>query len=117
MKSEHPMDQVNARRRAELAKIHVGAKQLGLGREAYESMLWTLCRVRSAADLDEHGRKQVLGLVRKIRAQLRAAGRSDLYADGIAQRMFHVDRYEWCNEDQLWRIVAALGYDARRHGR
>jgi phage gp16-like protein len=127
-------------RRAELAKIHIARAQLQLDDDAYRDMLWTVARARSAADLDSEGRHQVLEhlkargfrgrrkgrsrpgvgrvrLVRKIRAQLRAAGRQDAYADGIAQRMFHVDRYEWCDRDQLHRIVAALTYDAQRHGR
>ena len=45
-------------RRAELAKIHMAAKALGLDRDTYEDVLWTICRVRSAADLDSQGRFQ-----------------------------------------------------------
>lgn len=47
-------------RRAELAKIHIAAKQLGLDRDTYEAMLWTLARVKSAGDLNAEGRHQVL---------------------------------------------------------
>jgi len=127
-------------RRTELAKIHMGAKQIGLSDDSYRDMLWCIARVRSASDLDEYGRKKVIqhlakcgatfkrpgrptpaadkqGLVAKIRAQLAAANRPDAYADGMARKMFTVDRFEWCTEDQLRRIVAALNYDAKRRAK
>ncbi|MDH5785350.1 MAG: regulatory protein GemA [Chromatiales bacterium] len=47
-------------RNAELAKIHLGKKQLALGDDAYRDMLWTVARVRSAKDLDEHQRHAVI---------------------------------------------------------
>jgi len=55
-----------ATRRAELAKIHMAAEQLGMDTvdkdegSTYRSMLWTVARVRSAAGLDWAGRKKVL---------------------------------------------------------
>lgn len=55
--------------------------------------------------------------LRKIRAQLATAKRQDSYADGIARKMFGIDRYEWCAPEQLSKIVIALTYDAKRHGR
>ncbi|MBI2313560.1 MAG: DUF1018 domain-containing protein [Betaproteobacteria bacterium] len=48
------------RRQAELAQIHIAAKQLGLDRGTYEDMLFTVARVRSAAKLDFAGRQEVL---------------------------------------------------------
>ena len=51
---------MSSRRTAELAKIHIGKKQLGMDRQTYEDMLWTQGRVHSSADLDEHGRHQVI---------------------------------------------------------
>lgn len=95
---------------------------------------------RSAADLDDADRKKVIEhlkakgfkvskkgvrtmrpapdkaeLIAKIRAQLITAdNKPDSYADGMAKRMFKVDRYEWCNPDQLHKIVQALAVDARR---
>lgn len=56
-------------------------------------------------------------LVGKIEAQLAAAGRPWAYADALALRMFQIERAEWCEPDQLRRLVAALAYDAKRHGR
>lgn len=47
-------------RRAELAKIHIAMKQLGMDRDTYEAMLWTIARVKSAGDLNSEGRQQVL---------------------------------------------------------
>lgn len=113
---------------------------------AYRDMLWTLERKRSAADLDAGGRKRVrahlnslLGdrgprrhypgaphnidsaergpLLGKIEAYLAEAGRPWSYADGMARKMFHVDRLALCGPEQLRKIIAALDYDARRHNR
>jgi len=53
----------------------------------------------------------------KIEAFLAEAKRSWAYADGMALRMFKVERVEWLDPGQLQKMVAALTYDARRHGR
>ena len=37
--------------------------------------------------------------------------------DGMALRMFKVERVEWLDPQQLQKVVAALTYDARRHAR
>ncbi len=105
------------RRRSELAKIHIGKKQLFDADEDYRDMLESVAGVRSAADLDEAGRRKVLehlkacgaefrparksGLkrnppapppetalqIRKIRAMLAEDGLPDSYAEAILQRM------------------------------
>jgi len=49
-----------ANRRADLGRIHILAKEIGLSRDQYEDLLWSLCRVRSAGDLDCAGRQQVI---------------------------------------------------------
>ena len=50
-----------SRRRSELAKIHIGAKQLvGDDDDAYRDMLEAVTGKRSAAKLDEDGRREVL---------------------------------------------------------
>ena len=56
-------------------------------------------------------------LVSKIEAFLAEAKRSWAYADGMALRMFKVERVEWLDPQQLQKMVAALTYDARRHSR
>ena len=127
-------------RRRDLAKIHVGAKELGLSREDYEALLWSVGRVRTSKDLDAHGRRAVIEhmrsrgfrpkrkgrtrpapdrelMVAKIRALLINApggARPDSYADAMAQRMFEVERFEWCKPDQLHRLIQALEVDKRR---
>lgn len=130
-------------RTAELAKIHIGAKQMGLdpsdkdpGSE-YRSMLFNVVGVHSSANLSAQQRHDVIkhmencgvsfrpknrpkpaqdrkALVSKIRAQLMNFKRSDSYADGMAKKMFKVERFEWCTPEQLVKIVAALNYDAKR---
>lgn len=47
-------------RNSELAQIHLAAKELGLDRDTYEDMLFSVARVRSAGSLDWAGRKKVL---------------------------------------------------------
>lgn len=123
-------------RKRELAQIHVAKSQLGIDDDAYRAMLWTVARVKSAADLDWAGRKKVLdhlkakgfkiksrpapaaskaGLVSAVRASLIACGnKPDAYADGMARHMFHLERFEWCTPAQLRKIIAALGYQQKR---
>jgi phage gp16-like protein len=133
-------------RNADLAKIHVAKKQLGISDEDYRAMLWAQARVTSAKDLDHVGRAKVLAhlerlgfkakaspttkrpqrptpapeklkLVRRIRAQLISLGRlPDTYADSIAKQMFGVDFYEWCTPEQLHKVSAALGVQQGKKG-
>lgn len=49
-----------ARRRAELAKIHIGASQLLADEEAYRDMLEAIAGSRSAGALDAAGRRKVI---------------------------------------------------------
>lgn len=44
----------------ELAQIHIAKAQLGMADDAYRDLLFTLARVRSAADLDGAGRQRLL---------------------------------------------------------
>jgi phage gp16-like protein len=125
-------------RNRELAMIHMAKTQLGLDDDTYRAMLWTVARVKSAADLDWAGRKQVIdhckakgfrnkaksrpapakdkaALVAKIRAQLIALGnKPDTYADGMARRMFGINRFEWLTPHQLGKLIAALAYSQAR---
>ena len=129
-------------RRAEPAKIHIAAKQLGLDRDTYEAMLWTLARVRCAGELNAKGRRQVLeylksrgfkpakktvkrgvrpevpadraAQVANIEALLAGAGRPRAYVDAMAKRMCHVDALRFCASEQLGKLIAALKYDRRR---
>jgi len=121
----------------ELAKNHIFKKQLGLDDATYREMLFNVAGVRSAADLDERGRHEVLkhmkacGL-RPVHKSAKASGmhipaapdRAPLlskigalladmrlpwaYADGIAKQMYGVDLVRWLYPDQVRGVVAAL---------
>uniref|UniRef100_UPI000B0306D7 phage protein GemA/Gp16 family protein n=1 Tax=Pseudomonas sp. GTC 16482 TaxID=1661693 RepID=UPI000B0306D7 len=56
-------------------------------------------------------------LVGKIEAQLAEAGRPWEYGDGLAKRLYKVERLEWLDAKQLSGVVAALAKDAKRNGR
>lgn len=102
-------------RNKELALIHIGAQEIGLRSadddSAYRDMLWTVARVRSAADLDTAGREKVIehlkakgwkaparkaparyqkgtpaALVRWLWTQLHKAGRVDDASDRALRR-------------------------------
>ncbi len=133
------------RRNAALGKIHIAKKALGLDDDTYRTLLARVAGVTSAKDLNPRQVSAVLAeferlgwqpvaarkagrktpkpapdrqkLVGKIEAFLAEAGRPWAYADAMCSRMFQVERVEWCDSDQLQRLVAALVYDARRHGR
>ena len=49
-----------AARTKQLGRIHILAKQIGMDREQYEAVLWTVARLESAKDLDAHGRMAVI---------------------------------------------------------
>lgn len=125
------------RRTQELALIHAGAKALGIDRETYERMLFTVARVMSAAELDEHGRKRVIEhlrtlgfgggrnqgaphnlkqnpLLRKIGALLAHGKKPWRYADAMAKRMCNKERVAFCDDSELLKLVQALQIDANR---
>ncbi len=85
-----------------------------LGWEPKPSAKSAAKRTGRAAPSPSEARQALVG---KIEAQLAEAGRPWEYADGMARRMFKVERVEWCDPDQLRRLVAALAYDAKRKGR
>jgi len=53
-------------RRSELGKIHIAKAALGLDDDTYRDVLWTIGRVRSAADLDSQGRFKLLAHFRSL---------------------------------------------------
>lgn len=56
-------------------------------------------------------------MLRKIEAYLAEAKRPWSYVHKMAEDMFDRKRVQWCHPGQLHSIIAALEYDARRHGR
>ena len=144
--SVSPDKDTSMRRRAELARIHLQAQQLGLDEDTYRALLRRLTRKESAAELtaDERGKvldfmRQQLGLprdrrpfpgkphniasasapreLRKIEACLAEAGRPWSYADAIARRVAKVERCAFLDAEGARKVLIALTYDARRHDR
>lgn len=129
-----PKPKIITARSKELGMIHIGKAQLGLDDAGYRDMLFALTGKRSASEIGDAGRSKVLEhmvasgaklnwnkrwaqkltdekapLVKKIRALLLHLGNyTDSYADGIARRMYKVDRFEWLQPRQLIGIVTAL---------
>lgn len=120
-----------------LARIHCLAKELGLDRDQYEAVLWTVGRVHSSKELDAHGRKLVIdhlqshvnartrraslypsrphnadtekrAELKKIEALLADADKPWAYALGIAERMYGKERLEFCSNAQLAGVISAL---------
>lgn len=134
------------RRRRDLAAIHATAKKLGLSEDERRDVIFALTGHRSCSELDYtqlqrvrshlEGRAKATGvsagskrvrrirptgdkvaLVAKVRAMLIDIGSlPDSYADGIAKRMFQVDRYEWLDAEQLHKVVGELAQYQRRRG-
>lgn len=123
-------------RKRELAQIHIARQQLGMDDDTYRDMLWSVARVRSAADLDWVGRKRVLDhlvgcgfkvkpkrlpaahkplaltkqdVEAKIACQLKALGKEWPYAHGVARRIFpDISAFEFLTAEQLGKISSAL---------
>lgn len=132
------------RRNLDLSKIHIAKKDLGMDDDTYRAVLSRVAGVRSAKDLNPRQSAAILAefarlgwkpaakmagrkppdpapdrakLIGKIEAFLSEAKRSWAYVDGMALRMFKVERVEWLDPGQLHKLVAALTYDAKRHKR
>jgi phage gp16-like protein len=56
------------------------------------------------------------GIMYLIGNTLDLLGKSWAYADGIAGRMFGIERLEWCDKDQLQKVMAALVYQQKKTG-
>lgn len=134
----------DAARKSELAMIHVAKKALSLEDDAYRSILLAVTGKTSSAQLSSQGRKALIDhfkkigfkvvakaagrakptvagprqrYIAKIEAQLATAARPWAYADAMAKRICNIERIDWCEPADLLKIIAALTYDARRHGR
>lgn len=139
-----PAVKTDAARKSELAMIHVAKKALALEDDDYRSILLAVTGKTSSAQLNGAGRKALIDhfkkigfkvvakkagrakpavaaprqrYITKIEAQLATAGRPWAYADAMAKRICNIERIDWCEPADLLKIIAALTYDARRHGR
>lgn len=127
--------------RAEQQKIQIARRELGLDDGAYRTLLWTVARVHSSKDLDQHGRRAVLDhlksrgwkpkaakragkrphnherepMLAKVEALLADQSLPWSYADALASHMYSVERVAWLrNPDHLRGVIAALDKRARR---
>jgi phage gp16-like protein len=64
-------------RRADLAAIHMAKAALGWDDDMYRDIMFTVCRVRSSAQMDFTGRKRFLEHLRKCQQQMGLAPRGD----------------------------------------
>lgn len=131
-------------RRALLAKVHVARKQLGMVEDDYRATLARVTGHTSAKDCSNRQLDRVLseltrmgfsaarrtrspragsGVARKARAlwiglyQLGAIGdRSEAALEAFGRRQLHVDRLQWANESEGFRLIEALKAIAERHG-
>jgi len=62
-------------------------------------------------------REELAAMIAKLEAIAAELGYSWAYIDGMAKRMFHVDRAQWCTAEQLHKLVAALSFHQRRKRR
>lgn len=118
-----------------MARIHILVKELNIGRDQYQDLVFSLTRSRSAGDLDAAGRQQVIEHLAALACRFegdwiaRAApdrqpllrksialvgGRRKDYVEGIARHMFGIERLEFCAPDQLRSIVVTLATDRKR---
>lgn len=118
-------------RREELAKIHIGKKDLNLSDEIYRDIIYQAGQVESSADLDWRGRQAVLERFKelgwpsrrladdpqskKIRAlwlELHAVGKvrdsSEKALASYVRRMTGVAALQWLNIRQASTVIEAL---------
>lgn len=137
----NPRDNIRQR---DLQKIHIAKKQLGLEEDDYRAILERITGKTSAAELTGGQRLAVLTEFRRLGwrdapPRARADQRRDPvhhaapanhrmmvkiavllgarewpYVDAMAQKMFGVDKVEFCTSVQLHKIIAALSYDQQR---
>lgn len=55
--------------------------------------------------------------IAKVEALLADAGREWAYAHSVSRRICKVERIEWCNQQQLAKVIAALQIDANRRSK
>lgn len=127
--------------------VHVGRRELALDDDTYRALIADIAggdgrssciqlkdkelqqlidRMKSTgfkvASKRSHGRRPNPPatreqLIKKLEAQLAEAGRPWAYADGMANRICKVDKVDWCTDEQLHKLIAALYMDATRHKR
>ena len=110
-------------RRAMLARIHIRAKELGLGGDAYRATLIRATGLRTCADMNIAQLGAVLDelspggrLLWRIKRRLERHGRPPAYAEAILRRQTGRPRLllEQATAAQLRKVLQALEIDRRR---
>lgn len=110
------MAAVQDNRRADLAQIHIGIKALGWDDAFYRQILWSVCRAKSAAELDMAGRLRLIAHLRACGWQPAAKGAggarpgSKPGSRSVAKPLSPVQRKMW----SLWQQLADAGLVANR---
>lgn len=135
---------LSAQRRTLLAQVHVARKQIGMDEDDYRALLSRITGHGSAKDCDDRQLGAVIAeferlgfrpshaprrspagspTARKARAmwislyQLGAiADASEAALEAFARRQLHVDRLQWADERQGFRLIEALKAMANRYG-
>ena len=101
--------------RKQIALIHVAAKQLGLQRDEYESILKEYGAVESSKDLDDFGFDKVLRFFVKMGFEKKRATRrvapTDFANDGQRKVIYHL------MEDLGWWPARLLGFIRKMTGK
>lgn len=123
-------------RRKDLSTIHILKARLHLSDQTYRDLLWTQARVRSAKNLDDHGRRQVIAHLqsqlpaeargfkrrphnldaggrrelKKIEALLTDAGKPWAYAEAILKQQTRgrKETLAFASPSELSDVIAAL---------
>lgn len=127
-------------KQAELAKIHIAKKELGLDDDTYRALLMQLTGFSSSKELNAFERRKVLEHMKKagfkgqhpgkphnlpsgssrsarlgkIEALLADGKKPWAYAAGMAKHMYQKDRLEFCSDDELTGIITALVKDQKK---
>ena len=133
-------------RQALLAKVHIAKKALGMDDDGYRDFLQAQTGKRSAGLLNEIELDRVLtqmkrmgfkpqakdkgkqpstpkkgwsraSIMAKITALLTVLELHWNYAHAMGKNMFKKERLEWCDDEQLYKIMQALQINANRKGK
>lgn len=116
-----------------LAKIHIAKAQLDLEDDVYRDLLEYVTGLRSCAKMNKQQLENVLitleqkgfqskssvgrmplhlaehrPMFNKLAVLLKQVGKKWAYVDGMAKKMFDVERVNMLNADQLHKVVSAL---------
>ena len=79
-----------------------------------QNMKDSAARSSRAKRTDEGGNPETAALRRKIFVLMKELGWSPAQVDGLAKRMFHVERQEWLDKRQCMKLAEALKAMAER---